>query len=169
MRIDVFRIVVSGGSAGPFSALTGRGADRMLPALFTDWAAGSGDRKMDPEDRRSLDALTRGLDAVERKRNEGRRPPKGARRVSPGMALGMRISADLVAGVLVGVILGVFLDRTFATGPWFLIVLILSGAFAGGRNAYRAAKKARSLDVFAASSNQDARDGACRRAASDGS
>lgn len=52
------------------------------------------------------------------------------------------IGIEMGAALVVGMGLGWFLDRTFATRPWFLVVFTAFGIVAGFRNVIVAARKA---------------------------
>jgi ATP synthase protein I len=52
------------------------------------------------------------------------------------------IGIEMGAALVVGMGIGWFLDRTFGTRPWCLVVFTAFGIVAGFRNALRAARKA---------------------------
>jgi ATP synthase protein I len=43
----------------------------------------------------------------------------------------------LLVALALGVGIGYYLDRWLGTAPWFLVIFILAGLFAGFRNMYR--------------------------------
>ena len=43
----------------------------------------------------------------------------------------------LLVALALGVVIGYYLDRWLGTAPWFLVIFILAGLFAGFRNMYR--------------------------------
>lgn len=52
------------------------------------------------------------------------------------------IGIEMGAALVVGMGIGWFLDRTFGTKPWLLVIFTAFGIVAGFRNAIRAARKA---------------------------
>jgi ATP synthase protein I len=52
------------------------------------------------------------------------------------------IGIEMGAALVVGMAIGWFLDRTFGTRPWCLVVFTVFGIVAGFRNVIRAARKA---------------------------
>ena len=52
------------------------------------------------------------------------------------------IGIEMGAALVVGMAIGWFLDRTFGTRPWGLVVFTAFGIVAGFRNVYRAARRA---------------------------
>jgi ATP synthase protein I len=52
------------------------------------------------------------------------------------------IGIEMGAALVVGMVIGWFLDRTFDTRPWFLVVFTAFGIAAGFRNVIRAARRA---------------------------
>ena len=52
------------------------------------------------------------------------------------------IGIEMGAALVVGMAIGWFLDRTFGTRPWCLVVFTVFGIVAGFRNMIRAARKA---------------------------
>jgi len=52
------------------------------------------------------------------------------------------IGIEMGAALVVGMGIGWFLDRTFGTQPWCLVVFTAFGIVAGFRNVLRAARKA---------------------------
>lgn len=67
----------------------------------------------------------------------GRERPAWAQYLSYG-AIGIEMGAALVVGMAIGW----FLDRTFDTRPWCLVVFTAFGIVAGFRNVLRAARRA---------------------------
>ena len=80
-----------------------------------------------PDDLNALDAQLKAA----RERNPAPESRSGPSEDKPGMALGMRLSAELLAGVLVGLGVGWALDKWLGTGPWLLLVFLLLGTAAG--------------------------------------
>ena len=52
------------------------------------------------------------------------------------------IGIEMGAALVVGMAIGWFLDRTFGTKPWFLVIFTAFGIVAGFRNMIVAARKA---------------------------
>jgi ATP synthase protein I len=52
------------------------------------------------------------------------------------------IGIEMGAALVVGMAIGWFLDRTFGTQPWFLVIFTAFGIVAGFRNMIVAARKA---------------------------
>jgi ATP synthase protein I len=57
------------------------------------------------------------------------------------LSRGLRMSTEFVAGILVGAAIGWFIDWSFGTSPWGLIVFLLLGFAAGVLNVVRAARE----------------------------
>ena len=92
----------------------------------------------DPDQVR-LDALNARIAAAQKAATKIRDPNAFAGRA---MGAGFRIATELVACVLVGAGLGWWLDKTLGTTPWLMILLLLLGAGAGLRNAWRVSEQA---------------------------
>jgi ATP synthase protein I len=90
----------------------------------------------DPDARRLADIEER-LKQARAKRGEVRQVE------SPNSKLGIafRLVTELLAAVIVGGAIGWGLDRIFATGPLFLIIMFLVGVAAGFFNVVRAAQR----------------------------
>ncbi len=58
-----------------------------------------------------------------------------------GLGQAFRIGTEMISALVVGVGLGWWLDSTFGTKPWFMIICIFLGAGAGILNVYRTAMK----------------------------
>jgi ATP synthase protein I len=56
---------------------------------------------------------------------------------SPSIGIASRAGIELVSGIFVGVLFGYFIDYTFHSKPWGMLVMILLGAAAGFRNIFR--------------------------------
>ena len=92
----------------------------------------------DPDQAR-LDVLNARIEAAQKAASKTREPNAFAGRA---MGAGFRIATELVACVLVGAALGWWLDKTLGTKPWLMILLLLLGAGAGLRNAWRVSEQA---------------------------
>ncbi|MBT6221296.1 MAG: AtpZ/AtpI family protein [Rhodospirillaceae bacterium] len=94
--------------------------------------------KTGDEDARSLEDLGKRLNKA---RARGDRAAGRFTKVSgnptSGVAMAMRIGVELVAAFGVGFGVGWYLDKTFDTKPWFMLVFMLLGASAGLLNTYR--------------------------------
>jgi F0F1-type ATP synthase assembly protein I len=53
----------------------------------------------------------------------------------------MDICAELMAPIIVGAFLGNYLDKEFATWPWWFLILFILGVITGGFAVYRTSKK----------------------------
>lgn len=82
------------------------------------------------DEARNAAFLARGKDPAEAKGRETRKLARQA-----GILTG--VPAVLVAGPLVGVLLGKFLDAHFKTSPWLLLVCLVIGFIAAGREVVR--------------------------------
>ena len=90
------------------------------------------------------DADARRLAEIDERLKKARAQRVEVRRVeAPNSKLGIafRLVTELLAAVIVGGALGWGLDRIFATGPLFLIVMFLVGVAAGFFNVVRAAQQ----------------------------
>ena len=78
------------------------------------------------DDHRDLDELGEKLRQVQeaRKTKEAIDRPTDALPQS-GLGIGLRIGMELVVGVMMGLAIGWFLDRTFGTEPWGLLVFFV--------------------------------------------
>ena len=90
------------------------------------------------KDTRSLDDLGKRLDKA-RARGDGAagKFTKVGGNPTSGLGMAMRISVELVSAFGVGFGVGWYLDKTFETKPWFMLVFMLIGACAGFLNTYR--------------------------------
>ena len=98
----------------------------------------------DPELRRRLDELTRGLDA-RRARDSAETAAKSAQdgsmaEAGRAMSLGFRAITELVVGLGVGAAVGWGLDRLIGTLPLFMILFLFLGMAAGVWNVMRIAR-----------------------------
>jgi len=91
----------------------------------------------DPKQGRNADAdLAARLDAA-----RIRMRPKDKTKQTGEIGAAMRIAVDIVAGIAVGTGIGWFLDRTFGTTPWLLVLFFVLGAAAGIRNVLKTAQR----------------------------
>ena len=90
------------------------------------------------KDTRSLKDLGKRLDAARSRgdRTAGKVTKAGGNPTS-GLGMAMRVSVELVSAFGVGFGIGWYLDKTFETKPWFMLVFMLIGACAGFLNTYR--------------------------------
>lgn len=58
-----------------------------------------------------------------------------------GFGQAFRLGTEMLSALLVGVGLGWWLDATFETKPWFMIICIFLGGGAGVLNVYKTAMK----------------------------
>lgn len=56
------------------------------------------------------------------------------------------VGITLVVATVIGYFLGAYLDRTFGTSPWLMVVFLLLGIAAGFKNLYDQARKVLDLD-----------------------
>ena len=59
---------------------------------------------------------------------------------SSSIGAAFKISTELVAAVAVGTIIGFFLDKTFGTKPWLIIIFFFIGVITGIINVIKSAK-----------------------------
>ena len=57
-----------------------------------------------------------------------------------------KLGTEFVAAVVVGTIIGFFLDRTFDTKPWLILIFFFLGSAAGMLNIIKTAKKIQKED-----------------------
>jgi ATP synthase protein I len=50
------------------------------------------------------------------------------------------VGLSFVIAIVLGAAAGIWIDRTFGTGPWGLLVFFFLGLIAGALNVYRATK-----------------------------
>lgn len=83
------------------------------------------------------------LDAqIEAARAAQRRKQESNAFAGRAMGAGFRVATELVACTLVGALLGWWLDGLLGSKPWLMIGLLLLGAGAGLRNAWRVSQQA---------------------------
>jgi len=58
-----------------------------------------------------------------------------------GLGIGLRIGMELIIAVMMGIAIGWFIDRTFGTKPWGLMVFSILGMASGVLNVIRVANK----------------------------
>jgi ATP synthase protein I len=107
----------------------------LLDSAAQIWRDGARMSEDDPDAR---------LADIEERLRQARAQRGEVRRVeSPNSKLGIafRLVTELLAAVIVGGALGWGLDRIFATGPLFLIVMFLVGVAAGFFNVVRTAQQ----------------------------
>jgi ATP synthase protein I len=68
-------------------------------------------------------------------------PKPEARQRGEAMGQGLKIAVELVVGVGFGALVGWWLDKTFGTQPWLMIVMVLLGFAAGMMNIIRTARR----------------------------
>ena len=67
--------------------------------------------------------------------------PDGARPDPSQMGLALRVVTEMAAALFVGGLLGWVIDSQFGTRPWGLLILLVLGAAAGMRGAFREANR----------------------------
>ena len=116
----------------------------MVRAPFERFLLDSAAQKRRHGARMSEDDPDARLADIEERLRKARAQRGEVRRVeSPNSKLGIafRLVTELLAAVIVGGALGWGLDRIFATGPLFLIVMFLVGVAAGFFNVVRTAQQ----------------------------
>lgn len=95
------------------------------------------------DDHRDLDELGEKLRQVQKQREAKsvNSRPDNDEMPSSGLGIGLRIGMELIIAVMMGVGIGWFVDRTFGTGPWGLMVFSLLGMASGILNVIRVANK----------------------------
>jgi ATP synthase protein I len=67
------------------------------------------------------------------------------RRYIKELAYFSSIGLSVALSIFIGLAIGVYLDRRFATAPWFMLLFLIFGILAGYRNIGLAIKKSRKL------------------------
>ena len=84
-----------------------------------------------------IDSLSHQINAFKNKTKEN-----GSEEPSSNNALkGFHLCIEFLSGIFIGLSIGLFIDWFFNTKPWFLVIFIIFGTFAGVLNAYRFAKQ----------------------------
>lgn len=74
------------------------------------------------------------------KKQTGRRRKNDNRKVHQSLVMISQFGINMLVPILAMSFLGIFLDRTFHTSFW-MIILFFAGALAGARNIYKMAKQ----------------------------
>lgn len=95
------------------------------------------------DDHRDLDELGERLREVQIRRETKSviSRPDDDEMPSSGLGIGMRIGTELIIAVMMGVGIGWFVDRTFDTNPWGIMVFSILGMASGILNVIRVANK----------------------------
>ena len=86
-----------------------------------------------------LSDLDKRLDAVKDREDAKRRSEAQAQGENRAWSMAM----EFIGATVFGAMLGYWLDRKLGTGPWLLIVLLLTGFAAGTFNAVRYSRRAK--------------------------
>ena len=95
------------------------------------------------DDHRDLDELGDRLREVKKQRETKSviSRPDNDDMSNSGLGIGLRIGMELIIAVMMGIAIGWFIDRTFGTKPWGLMVFSILGMASGVLNVIRVANK----------------------------
>ena len=80
-------------------------------------------------------------DRLSKARRREDRSPDDARPEPNQMGLALQVITEMAAALFVGGLLGWLVDTQFGTRPWGLLILLVLGAVAGMRGAFRKARQ----------------------------
>ena len=93
------------------------------------------DQSPDSQDLKDLDSRLRRVRTREEEKSSEPRAEVGQ------MGIAFRMATEMAAGLMVGGVLGWWIDSWLNTRPWGLLLLLVLGAAAGTRGAFREAQK----------------------------
>jgi len=103
----------------------------------------------------NLNSLNEKLKAYRAGDNAEKSSEQSEERQAQNTNAGIRAGAELVVSIGAGTLIGYGLDNWLGTKPWFLIVFILAGIFAGFMNIYRITQNMDSSVGYAALRNKE--------------